>query len=123
MIADAGVMSLPTVIMIGAVLGGLEGATIFFEPREPYKWQILCAATLRTGCPTYSVFGNCKYTMVVRDGHRRVLWIRIRSCGLSRERRSEIGRRAICDPERRYQGWNYWTSCRHVGDQDDLTKR
>ena len=27
MIADAGVMSLPTVIMIGAVLGGLEGAT------------------------------------------------------------------------------------------------
>ena len=46
MIADAGVMNLPTVIMIGAVLGGLEGATIFFEPREPYKWQILCAATL-----------------------------------------------------------------------------
>ena len=39
-------MSLPTVILIGAVLGGLEGATIFFEPREPYKWQILCAATL-----------------------------------------------------------------------------
>jgi hypothetical protein len=61
----------------------------------------------RTGCPTYSVFGNCKYTMVVRDGHRRVLWIRICSCGLSRERRSEIGRRAICDPERHYQGWNY----------------
>ena len=46
MIADAGVMNLPTVIMIGAVLGGLEGATMFFEPREPYKWQILCAATL-----------------------------------------------------------------------------
>ena len=39
-------MNLPTVIMIGAVLGGLEGETIFFEPREPYKWQILCAATL-----------------------------------------------------------------------------
>lgn len=39
-------MSLPTVILIGAVLGGLEGATIFFEPREPYKVQILCAATL-----------------------------------------------------------------------------
>lgn len=34
------------VILIGAVLGGLEGATIFFEPREPYKVQILCAATL-----------------------------------------------------------------------------
>lgn len=39
-------MSLPTVIIIGAALGGLQGATIFFEPREPYKWQILCAATL-----------------------------------------------------------------------------
>ena len=39
-------MSLPTVILIGAVLGSLEGATIFFEPREPYKVQILCAATL-----------------------------------------------------------------------------
>ena len=46
MIADAAVMNLPTVIMIGAVLGSLEAATIFFEPREPYKWQILCAATL-----------------------------------------------------------------------------
>jgi hypothetical protein len=39
-------MSLPAVILIGAVLGGLEGATIFFEPREPYKVQILCAAIL-----------------------------------------------------------------------------
>jgi hypothetical protein len=39
-------MSLPTVILIGAVLGALEGATIFFEPREPYKVQILCAAIL-----------------------------------------------------------------------------
>jgi hypothetical protein len=29
------------------VLSALEGASIFFEPREPYKWQILCAATLR----------------------------------------------------------------------------
>ena len=39
-------MSLPTVILIGAVLGGLEGATIFFEPKEPYKVQIVCAAML-----------------------------------------------------------------------------
>ena len=44
--ADAGIMSLPTVILIGAGLGALEGATIFFEPREPYKVQILGAATL-----------------------------------------------------------------------------
>jgi hypothetical protein len=40
-------MSLPIIILIGAVLGGLGGAGIFFEPREPYKWQILCAATLK----------------------------------------------------------------------------
>jgi hypothetical protein len=38
---------LPIVILIGAVLGGLGGVGIFFEPREPYKWQILCAATLK----------------------------------------------------------------------------
>jgi hypothetical protein len=40
-------MSLPIVILIGAVLGSLGGTGIFFEPREPYKWQILCAATLK----------------------------------------------------------------------------
>jgi len=40
-------MSVPIVILIGAVLGALGGAGIFFEPREPYKWQILCAATLK----------------------------------------------------------------------------
>jgi len=45
--ADAGIMSFPTVILIGAVLGALDGVGIFFEPREPYKWQILCAATLK----------------------------------------------------------------------------
>lgn len=40
-------MCLPIVILIGVVLGALDGAGIFFEPREPYKWQILCAATLK----------------------------------------------------------------------------
>jgi hypothetical protein len=30
-------MSLPIVLLIGAVLGPLYGAGIFFEPEEPYK--------------------------------------------------------------------------------------
>jgi hypothetical protein len=34
------------VVLIGAVLGALDGVGIFFEPKEPYKWQILGAATL-----------------------------------------------------------------------------
>ena len=40
-------MNLPIVISIGALFGGLSGASIFFEPGEPYKWQNLCAATLK----------------------------------------------------------------------------
>ena len=35
------------VVIIGAVLGFLDGVGIFFEPKEPYKWQILFAATLK----------------------------------------------------------------------------
>jgi hypothetical protein len=35
------------VVLIGAVLGALDGVGIFFEPKEPYKWQILGAATLK----------------------------------------------------------------------------
>jgi hypothetical protein len=40
-------MRLLNFALVGVVLSALEGASIFFEPREPYKWQILCAATLR----------------------------------------------------------------------------
>jgi hypothetical protein len=40
-------MNFLTVILIGVVLGALDGVGIFFEPQEPYKWQILCAATLK----------------------------------------------------------------------------
>lgn len=40
-------MNFLVVIIIGAVLGFLDGVGIFFEPKEPYKWQILCAATLK----------------------------------------------------------------------------
>jgi hypothetical protein len=40
-------VNFPAVVIIGAVFGALGGAGIFFEPREPYKWQILIAATLK----------------------------------------------------------------------------
>jgi hypothetical protein len=40
-------MNFLTVIVIGAVLGVLDGVGIFFAPEEPYKWQILIAATLK----------------------------------------------------------------------------
>jgi len=40
-------MNFLVVVVIGAVLGALDGVGIFFEPREPYKWQILFAATLK----------------------------------------------------------------------------
>ena len=42
-------MNFLVVVVIGAVLGALDGVGIFFEPREPYKWQILFAATLKGG--------------------------------------------------------------------------
>ena len=50
-------MILPIVILIGAVLGALDGGGIFFEPREPYKWQIFCAATLK-GALTALLIGS-----------------------------------------------------------------
>jgi hypothetical protein len=40
-------MNFVAVAIIGAVLGALDGVGIFFEPKEPYKWQILFAATLK----------------------------------------------------------------------------
>jgi hypothetical protein len=33
--------------MLGAAFGFLDGVGIFFEPKEPYKWQILGAAILK----------------------------------------------------------------------------
>src|SRR5262245_61629989 len=65
-------MSLPIVILIGAVLGALSGAGIFFEPREPYKWQIVCAATLKgvliallTG---FSITGSTRWWLAMAIG-------------------------------------------------------
>jgi hypothetical protein len=40
-------MNFLVVVVIGAVLGALDGVGIFCEPKEPYKWQILFAATLK----------------------------------------------------------------------------
>jgi hypothetical protein len=40
-------MNITMVVMIGAVMGALGGVGIFFEPREPYKIEILLAATLK----------------------------------------------------------------------------
>jgi len=40
-------MNFLVVVVIGGVLGALDGVGIFFEPKEPYKWQIFFAATLK----------------------------------------------------------------------------
>ena len=40
-------MNFLVVVVIGAVLGALDGVGIFFEPQEPCKLQILFAATLK----------------------------------------------------------------------------
>jgi hypothetical protein len=40
-------MNFLAVVGIGAVFGALDGVGIFFEPKEPYKWQILFAATFK----------------------------------------------------------------------------
>jgi hypothetical protein len=40
-------MNFLAVVVTGAVFGFLDGVGIFFEPKEPYKWQILFAATLK----------------------------------------------------------------------------
>ncbi len=104
------------------MFGALGGVGIFFEPKEPYKWQILCAAPLKGALVAlltgFSLATN--YEMVVRDGHWRVLRTSLQSRDLSCKGRSEIGRRAICDP-----GWNYhgsieWPFYCHLGNQDDL---
>jgi hypothetical protein len=40
-------MRLLNIVLIGAVLGAMDGVGIFFEPKQPYKWQILGAVTLK----------------------------------------------------------------------------
>ena len=40
-------MNLILVLLIGAGIGALGAAGIFFEPREPYKVQMFIAGTLK----------------------------------------------------------------------------
>ncbi len=40
-------MNVIIVVLIGAAMGALGGVGIFFEPREPYKIEILLAATMK----------------------------------------------------------------------------
>jgi hypothetical protein len=50
-------MNFLVVVVIGALLGALDGVGSFFEPKEPYKWQVLFAALeRRTCCTSYRIF-------------------------------------------------------------------
>ncbi|SRR5258706_4094159 len=40
-------MKIPVTILIGAVVGGLDGVGIFYVPGEPYKIEIFFAAILK----------------------------------------------------------------------------
>ena len=40
-------MNLAAVLIIGAVVGAVEGGSVFFAQEEPYKTEILLAATLK----------------------------------------------------------------------------
>jgi hypothetical protein len=40
-------MNTLVVLLIGALIGALDGIGIFFAPGERYKWEILFAATLK----------------------------------------------------------------------------
>jgi hypothetical protein len=40
-------MNLMAVLIIGGVIGAVEGGSVFFAPDEPYKTEILFAATLK----------------------------------------------------------------------------
>jgi hypothetical protein len=40
-------MNTTIVLLVGAIVGALDGVGIFFAPGEPYKWEILFAAILK----------------------------------------------------------------------------
>ena len=93
-------MNFIAVVVIGAVLGALDGVGIFFEPKEPYKWQILFAATLKG-----------------------MLVALLTGFSLGCKGRSEIGRRTICDSERDHHRGANRPLHSHLCGQEDLTNR
>jgi hypothetical protein len=50
-------MNILIALLVGALIGGLNGVGIFFEPREPYKIEILLAATLKGNPHQFVVTG------------------------------------------------------------------
>ena len=117
-------MNFLMVIIIGAVLGALDGVGIFFAPEEPYKWQILIAAMLKgAGWPAYRLFLSPHQPMVVRDRNRGVLRSGLCSRDLSCEGRPEIGRRPIRDSEWDYHGRIDRPLHNHLGGQKNLARR
>jgi hypothetical protein len=97
-------MNILFVLIIGALMGGLNGVGIFFEPREPYKVEILLAATLKG--ILISLFNG----LFVRRGQfmvtRRRIWNALRFClwigNLSRERGFQIQRCAVRRADEHY---------------------
>lgn len=118
-------MNLLAAVVIGAVLSALDGMGIFFEPKEPYKWQILFAATLKGVLVALltRVFLRRNYPMVVRDGHPRAIRTSLQSRDLSRKGRSEIWGRATRDSEWDHHGGTDWPLHSHLGGQNDLTRQ
>ena len=118
-------MNFLVVVAIGAVLGAFDGVGIFFEAKEPYKWQILFAATLKggPGRTSYRLFLSCNYSMVVRYGHWRTLRTSLQSRDLSCEGRPKIGRRTIRDSEWDHHGGSDRSLHSHLCGQNDLTNR
>ena len=111
-------MNFLDVVVIGSVLCALDGVGIFFEPKEPYKWQILFAATLKGVLVALltRLFLGRDYSMVVRDGHRHALWSSLQSRDLSCEGRSEIRRRTIRDSQWDHHGGIDRPLHSHLGD-------
>ena len=117
-------MNFLVVVVIGAALGALDGVGIFFEPKEPYKWQILFAATLKgvlvALLTAFSLAATIRWWSAMVMGTLRTS---LQSRDLSCKGRSEIGRRTICDSERDHHRGANRPLHSHLCGQEDLTDR